>query len=167
MRLPSSGPAFFAATAEARKEIDELIYSEVRTNRMPPVEQFTTASRPIPTVGLLINPHTSASPTGIPTPEIHPIFASSNLSAGVAQKRHNNSVNDDSEGLAPKRKRGPHTCQKCEREGVEEAKLVREEGCRGNTGSAKCEFACRNCGIKGPAAAGGAAENLTKRRVIM
>ena len=70
------------ATAEARKEIDKLIHSEVRTNRMPPVEQFTTASRPIPTAGLLINPHTSASP--IPMPEIRLIFASSNLSAGEA-----------------------------------------------------------------------------------
>jgi hypothetical protein len=134
------------ATTGARKEIDELIHSEVRTNRMPRVEQFTTASRPIPTTGLLTNPHTSASP--IPMPEIRPIFASSSLSAGAAQKRHNDSVNDDSEGPAKKRKRGPRTCQKCGRKGVEEAKLAREEGCRGNTGSAKCVFACRDCGIK-------------------
>ena len=93
------------ATAEARKEIDDLIHNEVRTNRMPLVEQFTTASRPIPTAGLLINPHTSASP--IPTPEIHPIFASSSLSTGAAQKRHNNSVNDESEG-PPKKGNADH-----------------------------------------------------------
>ena len=68
----------------------------------------------------------------------------------MAQKRLDESANKDSEGPAKKRKRGPHTCQKCGRKGEEEAKLVMEEGCRGNTGTAKCMFARRDCGIKGP-----------------
>ena len=138
------------ATTEARREIDKLIHSEVRTNRMPHVQQFTTTSRPIPTTGLIINPHTSASPM----PEIRPIFTGPNMSAGTAQKRRNDSVNDDNEGPAKKRKRGPRTCQKCGRKGVEEAKLAGEEGCPGNTGSAKCVFACRDCRIQGPGCSG-------------
>ena len=138
------------ATTEARREIEKLIYSEVQTNCMPHVQQFMTTSRPISTTGLIINPHTSTSPMS----EIHLIFTSPNMSASMAQKWHNDSVDDDNEGPAKKRKCGPCTCQKCGRKGVEEGKLVRKEGCPGNTGSAKCVFASRDCGIQGAGCSG-------------
>ena len=122
------------STYGARKELDNLIQNPARLTHAPPIPQYPSSSRPLPTMGLIdsANNHEPALATSSRIQLTNAI----NPENRSAQKRRVDSILAPNEGPSSKQKRARRQCAKCGRD---------SEGCPGNTGKEKCRHPCRDC----------------------
>lgn len=122
------------STYNARKDIDNIIRNPARLTHAPPVPQYPTSNRPLPTAGLRSEDVTSKEQPVGTSSRIQ--LAGSSQPFVAAQKRPAEPMGVDDDEREVSRKRARRQCAKC---GM-------GEGCAGNRGKARCRNSCRDCG---------------------
>ena len=121
------------STYGARKELDNLIRNPARLTHAPPIPQYPSSSRPLPTMGL-IDSANNHEPVLATSSRIQ-LASAINPANRSAQKRPVDSILAPNEGPSSW-KRARRQCPKCGRT---------SGNCPGNKGKEKCKNPCRDC----------------------
>ena len=121
------------STYNARKSIDNLIRNPARLTHAPPVPQYPTSNRPLPTAGLIGEGATIEEQETRTNSRIQ-LAGASQPFVGV-QKRPAEPMGVDGDERKVSGKRAHRQCAKC----------GQGEGCVGNRGKARCRNPCRDC----------------------
>jgi len=124
------------STYGVRKELDSLIRNPARLTHAPPVPQYPSSDRPLPTMGL-VNSANNHEPTALATSSRIQLTNATNPALNPsAHKRNVNSILTPDEDPSSERKRARRQCAKCGKD---------SDGCLGNQGKEKCRNPCRDC----------------------
>ena len=122
------------STYGARKELDNLIRNPARLTHAPPIPQYPSSDRPLPTMGL-IDSENNHGPVLATTSRIR-LTSATNTANPSMHKRRVDSMLAPDEGPSSERKRARRQCAKC---GMD------SDSCPGNMGKEKCKNPCKDC----------------------